>query len=125
MRPILASLAASLFLATASAAQSPEVTPPEDDGLSLFERGAREMLRGLMDEVAPALDEMGLAITKIEPALRELARQVDDIRNYDAPRRLPNGDILIPRRADAPPPPALVPEPAPQLGPPKPGEIDI
>ena len=29
------------------------------------------------------------------------------LRNYDAPIRLPNGDILIPRRPGAPPPPEM------------------
>ena len=30
---------------------------------------------------------------------------MDDAKNYQAPERLENGDILIRRRADAPPPP--------------------
>ena len=42
------------------------------------------------------------------PAMEELSRLMDDIGNYEMPpERLPNGDILIRRKADAPPPPPL------------------
>ena len=44
-------------------------------------------------------------LQEISPALRELGGLVDDIENYQRPERLPNGDIILRRRADAPPPP--------------------
>ncbi|MEM6944951.1 MAG: hypothetical protein AAF416_14185 [Pseudomonadota bacterium] len=45
----------------------------------------------------------------LEPALKRVdeviavLREVDDPRHYEAPMLLPNGDIVIRRRADAPP----------------------
>lgn len=55
---------------------------------------------GLAQGLTGALRQMG-------PVLRDLAVQVDDFRNYEAPERLPNGDILIRRSPGAPPPPPL------------------
>ncbi|MFT4151525.1 MAG: AAA+ family ATPase [Paracoccaceae bacterium] len=94
---------------------------------SLFEEGARMMLRGLMKEMEPALNDMGKALSDIEPALRDMARLIDDIKNYDKPRMLPNGDILIPRRPGAPPPPVFPEGADPDLPPgiPGTGEIEL
>lgn len=117
-----------LALACATPAVAQEPAPPapeeEEEGFSLMERGAQLLFRGLMQEMEPALSEMEEALAKMEPKLRELMALVDDLRNYDAPRRLENGDILIPRRPDAPPPPAL---PAPEEGPASPpqGETEL
>lgn len=86
-----------------------EATPEE--GFSLLEQGAKILLRSMMDEVEPALKEMhedfGAAMDEMGPALRELAAMLGDVRNYEAPVRLPNGDILIRRRPEAPPAPAM------------------
>ncbi|MFT3689613.1 hypothetical protein [Paenirhodobacter sp.] len=60
------------------------------DGKGLIERGAELFLRGLFSDIGPALEE-----------LRAL---IDDMQNYEAPVRLPNGDILIRRRPEAPAP---------------------
>lgn len=99
---------ALLVAAQPMAAQTLPAPAPEADageeGFSLMEEGAKLLFRGLMNEMEPALDEMGKALTEMEPAMRELMALVDDIRNYDAPRVLENGDILIPRKPDAPPP---------------------
>ncbi len=99
--------------------------PPAGDmgeGLGLIEQGTQLLLRGLMAEMAPALDQMqkGLdeALTEIEPALRDLAAMLGDIRNYEAPVQLPNGDILIRRKPGAPRPEAI---PTPGPG----GEIEL
>jgi len=109
----------------------PEVPEPgpRDDmaaGRSLVERGAEMFLRGLMDEVAPHLDEMqqGLesAAKELGPKLTHLLDLVDDMRNYEAPERLPNGDIIIRRSPGAPPPPAL---PDPEDGAPSAPSIDL
>jgi hypothetical protein len=87
---------------------------PSDDGYSLFEEGAKLMFRGLMQEMEPALDEMGRALQEMEPALREMGPRLrelvdlmGDVANYEAPERMPNGDILIRRKPGAPPPPAV------------------
>ena len=83
--------------------------PPGDEGFSLMEEGAKLLFRGLMQEMEPAIDGMGEAMKEIEPRMQELLALIDDIRNYEAPRMLENGDILIPRRKtplpDAPPAP--------------------
>lgn len=84
-----------------------------DEGLSLLDRGARLLLRGLMSEMEPALDEMrGLAeqlgpqmeafAREMGPAMAELLSRVDDLTNYEPPAILPNGDIIIRRKPDAP-----------------------
>ncbi|MEF3046964.1 AAA+ family ATPase [Tabrizicola sp. L79] len=115
-------LALCLILSTPLAAQEAEAPAPgapedgAEDGFSLMEEGAKLLFRGLMSEMEPALDEMGKALSEMEPALKELMALVDDIRNYDAPRVLENGDILIPRRPDAPPP-KLAPKLAPPADP--------
>jgi hypothetical protein len=97
-------LALSLLLAAPALAQ--EATPPaEPDGTgsSLMQEGLRLFFRGLMTEMEPALDSMGQAIDDMRPAIESLIGMIDDIRNYDAPVRLDNGDILIRRKPDAPP----------------------
>ena len=50
----------------------------------LIERGMRMMVEGLMEEMAPAMDQ-----------LRELTDRLDA---YEAPEVLPNGDIIIRRK---------------------------
>ena len=56
----------------------------QDDAPGLIERGMRMMMEGLIDEMAPALDQ-----------LRNLTDQLDA---YEAPEVLPNGDIIIRRK---------------------------
>ena len=112
---MLTRAALCLLLTTA-----PLVAQTADDtskGLDLMQKGAEMLLRGLMDEFQPPLDDMAQALAALEPRLRELLALVDDIGNYDAPERLANGDILIRRKTgpDIPPPPPLTaPEPAPE-----------
>jgi len=86
-----------------------------EEGLSLVERGLRQLFDGLMADMEPALDDMAKAFKDMEPMLRQLAELIGDVRNYEAPERLENGDIIIRRKADAPPPPQL---PVPDLNPP-------
>ena len=92
-----------------------------------MEEGAKLFLRGLMSEMEPALDGMAEALEEarpyledLGPQLTELVRLMGDIRNYEAPVMLPNGDILIRRRPDAP---TLHPE-GPKLPGPN-GEIEL
>ncbi|PTV97236.1 hypothetical protein C8J27_101348 [Rhodobacter aestuarii] len=84
-------------------------------GKSLVERGAELFLRGLLDEVSPHLDEMqqglGEAAEALGPKLKQVLALIDDIRYYNAPERLPNGDIIMRRVPGAPePPPLLAPD---------------
>lgn len=116
MRQIAPALLA-LMLATAPAvAEDPPASAEE--GFSLLEEGAKIILRSLIDEMEPALKDMqeglGAAMDKMGPALRELAEMIGDIRNYEAPEKLPNGDIIIRRKSPIGP---FLPGPN--------GEIDI
>ena len=87
---------------------APEAAPGADEagevqeGFSLLEEGAKLVLRGLLDEVEPALRDMGEDLdglmTEMQPALRELAALIGDIRNYHPPEMLPNGDIILRRK---------------------------
>ena len=79
--------------------------PPQPEGFSLMEEGAKLLFRGLMTEMEPALDEMGRALAEIEPtlrdlqpAMRDLFAMVGDLHNYHPPVKLDNGDILIRRK---------------------------
>lgn len=110
-----AHIAALLIAFSAPAPALAQEAAPEDDGFDLMEEGAKLLLRGLMSEMEPAFNEMGKALQEMEPAMKELLSLIDDMRNYDAPHMLPNGDIIIPRRKTAP----ALPEPGPN------GEIDL
>jgi len=121
MKQIIAATAFATLTALPAAAQD-----DMDEGLSLMEQGAQLLLQGLMAEIGPTMDElkgltdeMGTAMAQLGeemgPALVELMSKVDDIRNYDAPEVLPNGDIIIRRKDDAP---TYTPDP-------ETGEIDI
>lgn len=98
------------------------------DGLNLMEEGARMLMRGLMAEMQPTIEdlrdtfeEMGPAFAEfaqsVGPAFSELLSQVDDLRNYEAPEFLPNGDIIMRRSPDAPIwiPDETTPETAPEI----------
>lgn len=110
----------------------PETAPPEasvpDDGPSLMERGARMLMQGILDEVGPHLGEMregmGDAMRDAGPVIRDFLAMIDDLRNYDAPVMLPNGDILLPRRPGAPPPPTPHAPALPEAAAPD-GEIEL
>lgn len=125
MRHLLAPLLIVACLGFPAAAQERSEPPKGDmeEGMSLLERGIDLILRGFMEEMEPTLDEMqrGLegAARELGPALDQLMALFDDIRNYEAPERLPNGDIIIRRRPDAPPPRPLLP------GPDQDGQIEL
>lgn len=124
LRCMRLALALCLVAAPVFAQDASPEPKAEGDGFSLMEEGAKLVLRGLMSEMEPALDEMGKALSEMEPALQELGPKlkeliaiVDDFRNYEAPVKLPNGDILIRRK-----PPVL---PQPDFAPGPNGEIDL
>ena len=119
-------LALCLLAAPAFAEDVPTVPKAEDEGFSLMEEGMKLIMRGMMTEMQPALDEMGKALEEVEPHLKELGPKlqqllalIDDIKNYDAPVMLPNGDILIRRTAPLLPKPDAPPQPGPN------GEIEL
>lgn len=78
-----------------------------------MERGAQLFFEGLMQEMAPALDELTELMEEAGPALQEFITQmgpklktvledVEDWSDYSAPEVLPNGDIIIRRKPDVP-----------------------
>ena len=78
----IAAFALALGLSTA-----PAIAEDKEEGLNLMQEGAELLLRGLMNDMEPAIDDL---------------RNVDDIRHYEQPEFLPNGDIIIRRSPDAP-----------------------
>ena len=104
----------ALIITTGLPLAAQEVENSEtEDGLSLMERGAKLLLRGLREEMEPAIEDlkgMGEEMSdtmaqwgaQMGPALADLMTRIDDIRNYEAPEILPNGDIIIRRKPDAP-----------------------
>jgi hypothetical protein len=104
MLPLVLCLA---LAAPAAAQQAEPADPPSDlrEGLDRLGEGARLLLRGLMAEMQPALQDMAEQMQAMEPMLRSLAEMIGDIRNYDMPERLPNGDIILRRKPGPPPQP--------------------
>jgi len=107
------SLIVGLAASPAIAQDSQTVPDTDDEGFSLMEEGARMFMRGIMREMEPAMDElretfdeMGPAFAEfaqsVGPAFAEMLNTVDDFRYYVAPEILPNGDIIIRRKPDAP-----------------------
>ena len=71
-----------------------------------------ELLNNMLERAQPHLEglarDMGGLFDEYAPVLEELGNLMDDIGNYEMPpERLANGDILIRRKAGAPPPPPL------------------
>ncbi len=100
--------ALALCLALSLPASAEQATPDDlDEGVGLLQRGAEMILRGIARDMEPKLEalgsELGGMLSAIQPALRDLAAMIDDVRNYEAPEMLPNGDIIIRRRLVLPP----------------------
>ena len=83
------SLVVSLGVPSLPASAQTEAPPESSDlseGLNLLEQGTQLMLRGLMEELGPAL--------------KSLKGKVIDLNAYQPPEVLPNGDILIRRKPE-------------------------
>lgn len=85
----------------------------EDRGLTLMERGAKMFMEGILKEMEPAIDDFADLADQMGPALKNFAEEmgprlgalmdeVEDWSLYEAPEVLPNGDIIIRRKPDAP-----------------------
>lgn len=92
---------------------APVAAEEETQGKSLMQQGVEMFLRGLTDEMEPALEdlkalteEMGPQMleffSQMGPAFGELMEDIEDWSAYEAPEVLPNGDIIIRRKPDAP-----------------------
>lgn len=116
--PLILPAVLAVLLAPGPGLRAEEPAPPaaEERGADLVEQGMKLLLRGILDEMGTSLDEMqqGLseAAKEIGPALRDLLALIDDVQNYEAPERLPNGDVILRRKPGAPPPPDLPQAPA-------------
>lgn len=107
-------LAAALLVAILAApvrAEEPVSPPAQEEGLSLMEQGMLLFFEGLQKEMEPAIGEFRKWMEEAEPALRDFAAemgpalsdlmdQVEDWSAYHPPEMLPNGDIIIRRKAD-------------------------
>lgn len=72
-----------------------------EQGSDLLQEGAKLLLRGLMAEIEPELDDMAKALDEAAPQIQSLMEMIGDIRNYHPPEVLPNGDILIRKKTPA------------------------
>ncbi len=92
MRPFRAAALSLLLLSAPSAAdETGEPILPGEEELRALGEEAEAMLR----RFAEALD----------PMAERLRALIDDLDAYEAPERLPNGDIIIRRKQEAPGPP--------------------
>ena len=109
--PIIALAVATCLALPATAQDSTPDQGDADDGISLIQRGFGMLMQNLMRDIGPDLDRIGRdmsdSLSRFAPALEDLSVLIDDIGNYTAPERLDNGDIIIRRKADAPPPPPI------------------
>lgn len=70
-----------------------------DEGVNLLEEGTKLLLRGLMEEMGPALKDLRGLADEMGPAMGELRDMIGDFTKYHAPEMLPNGDIIIRRKS--------------------------
>lgn len=105
MKRILLVLALSVPLALplSALAQAPQETPPPS---SKMQDGLRQFLEGLSDGVGELTDRTGPALEnflrQMGPAFEDILGEIKDFSKYEAPQVLPNGDILIRRKDEAP-----------------------
>ncbi len=95
----ISALAAGLAVAPAYGGSADTGAGPEERPLS---EQFDEVFRGLMERMKPALDEFLETL--------EVLEGIDSIEHYQRPEILPNGDIIIRRREDAPPLPRPLPQ---------------
>ncbi len=96
--------ALALLLALPAAAETPDDGVGE--GLSLLQQGARIIMRSMLEDIEPQLDQMRRdlegAMAELEPRLDALADMIGNLDAYEAPEKLPNGDIILRRKRDVP-----------------------
>lgn len=81
-------------LASPAIAQEP-LSPPK-----FMDKFAEDMMREFMEEIAPEFEEL---MGEFLPRMNELMTALGGLSHYELPEVLPNGDILIRRKSDAPP----------------------
>lgn len=94
-----------------------QAQPIETEPPSLMQRGLELFFEGLEEELSPGVQQLqemaenfGPALQdfmlQMGPALADIASEVQDWSRYELPEVLPNGDIMIRRKPDAPTPDA-------------------
>lgn len=89
MRTIL--VVSLLLLATPAPAQ--EAEPP-----TVFDQ-LENLLQNFLQHLAPQMEQLGEGLQAMEPELRSFLDRMQGMVQYHPPEILPNGDILIRRRA--------------------------
>lgn len=88
-------LALAAVLAASPLAAGDETTGPANpeiaEGAEMLSQGLRKLFRGLLDELEPAGEAA-------EQGWSDLVEWLGDLSAYEAPERLPNGDIVIRRK---------------------------
>ncbi len=59
-------------------------------------------MRGLAQELDPALQQLQKMTAEMLPMLEKLQEQIGDFSQYHMPEMLPNGDIIIRRKQPKP-----------------------
>ena len=88
MKQFTALLIAATMAASPLAADDGKSPLPSDDELEQLSDLAESWMKRFTDRMAPMVDQ--------------LKDMVDDMNAYQAPEMLPNGDIIIRRKPDAP-----------------------
>lgn len=91
------------FLLTIGVATAEE-SSTQKEGLSLIEQGIGLLFRSLTDKLAENMEEMQPLVDEWGAQAGTLLRLMGEVRNYEAPEILPNGDILIRRKHPLPSP---------------------
>lgn len=72
-----------------------------NQGVDLMQEGAKLLLKGLLTNIEPAMQDLGQALGEMQPALNELLTMMGDVTKYHAPEMQENGDIIIRRKTPA------------------------
>lgn len=105
MKRIAPAVLCAALLAAPANAQDGDMS----EGLNLLEEGTKLLLRGLMSEMGPAMEQMS----------DDLREALGNLSAYHAPEFLPNGDILIRRKT----PLQAEPDPDVEIG--EDGEVEL
>ena len=93
---------AAISMIMAMPMMNAQADPSIDDAPKLdFDRHFRELLKGFEPQLKDLMQEMKPALEDAMKFMDQL-KAMDDPRHYEMPEVLPNGDIIIRRREDAP-----------------------
>lgn len=98
MRHLAALAVSTALFVTPAVAEDSDM----DQGLDLLSQGTQLLLQGLMNEIEPTLRDIKPSLEAFGPMLQDLQGLLGNGVGYHAPEVLPNGDIIIRRRQDAP-----------------------